>query len=156
MQTTNFKIIIIIIYVLFQVILYRLKNHRIWNVSLTIWRLNLHTCQNILIKPIVSWSLSPFCYNSCNKEIFHWIFCRHYILKQNYCIGYLKIWEHIGLSYTVRTIISAPPLQNAVSHQRRTDATTAVLFPESGGVTHGILQRWHAYDCTHCITVLCN
>jgi hypothetical protein len=23
--------------------------------------------------------------------------------------------------------------------------------PDSGGVTHGILQRWRAYDCTHCI-----
>jgi hypothetical protein len=39
------------------------------------------------------------------------------------------------------------------SHQRRTDATTAEPFPDSGGVTHGILQRWHAYDCTQCIIV---
>jgi hypothetical protein len=38
------------------------------------------------------------------------------------------------------------------SHQRRTDATTAVPFPDSGGVTHGIFQRWRAYDCTHCIS----
>jgi hypothetical protein len=36
------------------------------------------------------------------------------------------------------------------SHQRRTDATSAVAFPDSGGVTHGILQRWRAYDCMHC------
>jgi hypothetical protein len=27
------------------------------------------------------------------------------------------------------------------SHHRRTDASTAVPFPDSGGVTHGILQR---------------
>jgi hypothetical protein len=36
------------------------------------------------------------------------------------------------------------------SHHHRTDTTTAVPFPDSGGVTHGILQRWRAYDCTHC------
>jgi hypothetical protein len=40
------------------------------------------------------------------------------------------------------------------SNQRRTDATTAVPFPESGGVTRGILRRWRAYDCTHCILLL--
>jgi hypothetical protein len=32
------------------------------------------------------------------------------------------------------------------SHHLRSDATTAVPFPDSGGVTHGILQRWRAYD----------
>jgi hypothetical protein len=37
------------------------------------------------------------------------------------------------------------------SHQRRTDATTVVPFPASGGVTHGILQWWRDYHCTHCI-----
>jgi hypothetical protein len=37
------------------------------------------------------------------------------------------------------------------SHHRRTDATTAVPFPDRGGVTHGILQRWRTYDCTRCI-----
>jgi hypothetical protein len=42
------------------------------------------------------------------------------------------------------------------SHRHRTDATTAVPFPDSGGVTHGILQRWRAYDCTHCTYTLKN
>jgi hypothetical protein len=60
---------------------------------------------------------------------------------------------------TVRTIISAPPLQNAVNH------TTAAPLSLSGNGTavsgrrcirfavvwHGILQRRRAYDCTHCI-----
>jgi hypothetical protein len=40
------------------------------------------------------------------------------------------------------------------SHHRRTDATTAVPFPDSESVTHGILQWWRAYDCTHCISRL--
>jgi hypothetical protein len=54
---------------------------------------------------------------------------------------------------TVRTIISAPPLQNAVSH---TTEERMQLLPNTavpcGGVTHGILQRWRAYDFTHCIS----
>jgi hypothetical protein len=56
------------------------------------------------------------------------------------------------INYTARTIISAPPLQNAVSH---TTEERMQLLPDTavpcGGVTHGILQRWRAYDCTHCM-----
>jgi hypothetical protein len=57
------------------------------------------------------------------------------------------------LRNTVRTIISAPPLQNDVSHI--TAERMQLLLcrsPFCGGVTHGILQRWRAYDCTHCTT----
>jgi hypothetical protein len=31
---------------------------------------------------------------------------------------------------------------------------TAQQCPFCGGVTHGILQRWRAYDCTHSIIIL--
>jgi hypothetical protein len=45
-------------------------------------------------------------------------------------------------------------LQNAVSH---TTEERMQLLPDTavpcGGVTHCILQRWRAYDCTHCIIV---
>jgi hypothetical protein len=41
------------------------------------------------------------------------------------------------------------------SHHRRTDATTAVPFPDSESVTHGILQRWRVYDCMHCTKSNC-
>jgi hypothetical protein len=55
---------------------------------------------------------------------------------------------------TVRTIISAPPLQNAVSHTTAIGERHSSSCSRSALVTHGILQRWRAYDCTHCIIVI--
>jgi hypothetical protein len=84
------------------------------------------------------------------KKAWTYICTPPFALLNNYTQGQLY-FLYLKLSANrVRTIISASPLQNAVSHTLAIGERHSSSCIRSAVVTHGILQRWRAYDCTHC------